>query len=404
MTTEQSADPILPEPPIPNPQTDNIPLQQWTSSSQPESSTDTGISTPIDPLDPQRPQSSRTLEDSIPRPLLVKARTTGDFIQHRHDESRRRFLIDNGGPLAARNFPLSDDYGLDELRAPPILPDRERRKSLEHAWSHKPTSLLQRTLRQRLHEDIVVASWITFLSIWGSLARIGLSALSTYPGQPVFPLIWAQFVGCAVMGFLLQDKTLFPKEDRYVALYIGLTTGFCGSVTSFSTFMWNCFQALANIDPYFERARGKNVLALFSQVIITLCISIAALRFGAHCAQLTRHLLPSVRQMGRLKPHLDSLGILLAVAGWAAAGVMTGVIPKWRPELFTAVLAPAGESIISLFLISRGALSLATLKIQPGRSFVSAWHICRQYQRDFNPRHQHSCSRMCSHLTINYFV
>jgi fluoride exporter len=145
------------------------------------------------------------------------------------------------------------------------------------------------------------------------------------------------------MGFLLQDKILFPKETRYVALYIGLTTGFCGSLTSFSSFMWNSFQALANLDPYFERNRGYNVLALCGQVIITLCGSIAGLRFGAHIAQMTGKLLPSLELLGgERRRGLDLLGVGLGVGGWTAAGIMCGFIPKWRGELFTAVLAPAG--------------------------------------------------------------
>ena len=188
----------------------------------------------------------------------------------------------------------------------------------------------------------MVGSWIAFLSIWGALARIGITALSTYPGQIVFPLLWSQFLGCVVMGFLLQDKTLFPKETRYVALYIGLTTGFCGSLTSFSSFIWNSFQALANLDPYFERDRGYNVLALCGQIIITLCGSIAGLRFGAHVAQISGNLLPSVELQGGKRTGLDVLGLGLGVGGWVAAGIMCGLIPKWRRELFTAVLAPAG--------------------------------------------------------------
>ena len=347
MTTELNANPILSEPPTPIQNTaDTIPLSQWRNQNRdqlPSSSSDTGESTPTDPI--SRPaHTPRSLEDAIPRARLVKARTTGDSIQLPHAQSYRRFTIDNGRPLPTRKFSFkSDDYGLDELRAPPILPDRERRKSLEHAWSRKP-DLPEKSFRQRVYDDIVVGSWITFLSIWGSLARIGLSSLSTYPGQPVFSLIWSQFVGCAIMGFLLQDKTLFPKDDRYVALYIGLTTGFCGSVTSFSSFVWNCFQALANIDPHYERSRGGNVLALLAQLVITLCISIAALRFGAHCAQLSRHLLPSVREVTKVKRYLDMIGITLAVLGWTAAAVMTALIPKWQPQLFTTVFAPVGTS------------------------------------------------------------
>ena len=349
MTTELDANPILSEPPTPTQNTtDNIPLSQWPDliRNQSPSSSDTGESTPRDPLDAssQIHHTPQSLEDAaVPRPRLAKARTTGDLIQRVDYQSRRRFLIDNQGHIATPRFSVTfDDYGLDELRAPPILPDRARRKSLEHAWSHKP-DLPQKSFRQRIHDDIVVGSWIVFLSIWGSLARIGLSALSTYPGQPVFPLIWSQFFGCAVMGFLLQDKTLFPKDDRYVALYIGLTTGFCGSLTSFSSFILNSFQALANIDPHYERERGRNVLALFAQVAITLSISIAALRFGAHFAQVTRHLLPSVRELTKFKPHLDIVGIALAVSGWTAATIMTILLPELRSQLFVTVFAPAGK-------------------------------------------------------------
>jgi fluoride ion exporter CrcB/FEX len=356
MTTELDANPILPEADQLD-QNYHIPVNGIANDYQEESTTDTGFSTPS-----RTPQNSNELRSHSPRSLLVRARTTGDYLQHVHDESRRRFLIANGGPLAARQVPISEDYGLDELRAPPILPDRERRRSLEQVWSHK-TPPSPKPFRQRLRDDLIVASWIIFLSIWGALVRIGLSALSTYPGQPVFQLIWAQFVGCAVMGFLLQDKTLFPKDKRYVALYIGLTTGFCGSLTSFSSFMWNCFQALANLDPYFERARGDNVLALIGQVIITLSVSIAALRLGAHAAQLTRHMLPSITEMNKAKRHLDSLGVILAIGSWCGAAIMTGMLPQWHPELLTTVFAPAGNFPTLNVLKFRGAMSVATLSL-----------------------------------------
>ena len=386
MTTELSAHEILSEPerhesPQQQPQSSDARLTDWTDPRHLESTgngvdwtsrhlestsalesteSETGDSTPseVPPLEQTRSEISHLahIKTQIPKPLLVKSRTTGDFLQHHHDQARRRFLIDQGGPLAARPFEISEDYGLDELRAPPILPERERRKSLEHSLSRRPSIAHRKSFQNRLRDDVVVGGWITFLSIWGALARIGLTALSTYPGVPVFPLIWAQFVGCAFIGFLLQDKTLFPKEERYVALYIGLTTGFCGSLTSFSSFMWDCFRAMANLDPYSARGVGDNVLALISQVIITLCVSIAALRFGAHVAQVVRRLLPSITPLTAARQHLDILGVTLGVAGWAAAGIMTGLLPQYRQELFTTVLAPLGMTHSMYNQLITGAL------------------------------------------------
>jgi fluoride exporter len=349
--TELRAEPILPEPAPQTATGENIRLRDWepnhleiTPNISPSDTT--GTSTPL-----ELPSETAHRRHELLQSNLRKARTTDDYLQRTREKARRRFLNDAGASF-------EEDYGLDELRAPPILPEqrpervrrhslefalsRERRQSLEYALTKKPSPFKKKPLKKRIKEDLIVGSWITFLSIWGALARIGLSALSTYPGEPVFQLVWAQFVGCAIMGFLLQDRTLFPKEDRYISLYIGLTTGFCGSITSFSSFMWDCFRALANLDPYYDRSNGHNVLALIAQVIITLCIAIAALRFGAHIAQVFRKALPSITPLTAIRRSLDSVALGLAISAWAAAALMTGLIPQWRPELFTAVLAPVG--------------------------------------------------------------
>jgi fluoride ion exporter CrcB/FEX len=330
MTTELLAPQILSDP---NPAQENFNVTQENSSPSDNSSS---ISLPPDV------EALGTRETPVPFPRLVKSRSTGDYIHHKHDQSRNRFLSDVARPLATRALNLQDDYGLDELRAPPILPEyEERRKSLEVSLSRRPGPT-GKHWTTRLRHDFVVGSWISCLALWGALARIGLQALSTYPGQPVFALIWPQFVGCVAMGFLLQDKALFPKEEGYMALYIGLSTGFCGSLTSFSSFVYDCFLALANLDPYYERPRGRNVLALIAQVIMTLCVAVAGLRFGAHIAQVMRHLLPSSAPLTKHSRLLDVLGVFLGVGTWTAAGIMTGLIPSLRYQLFTASFAPLG--------------------------------------------------------------
>jgi hypothetical protein len=43
-------------------------------------------------------------------------------------------------------------------------------------------------------------------SVFGVLARLGLVALMNYDGHAVFPLAYAQAVGCLVMGFALGLK------------------------------------------------------------------------------------------------------------------------------------------------------------------------------------------------------
>lgn len=43
-------------------------------------------------------------------------------------------------------------------------------------------------------------------SVFGVLARLGLSALTSYEGESIFPLAYVQSVGCLVMGFCLALK------------------------------------------------------------------------------------------------------------------------------------------------------------------------------------------------------
>ena len=43
-------------------------------------------------------------------------------------------------------------------------------------------------------------------SIWGVLIRLGLTAIWTFAGTPVRPLLWSQIVGCALMGFFVASK------------------------------------------------------------------------------------------------------------------------------------------------------------------------------------------------------
>ena len=43
-------------------------------------------------------------------------------------------------------------------------------------------------------------------AVFGTLARLGLDALTSYPGESIFPLAYVQGVGCLIMGFCLASK------------------------------------------------------------------------------------------------------------------------------------------------------------------------------------------------------
>lgn len=52
---------------------------------------------------------------------------------------------------------------------------------------------------------------LAFASLWGTLTREGLIALNTYDGQSIKPIIWAQAVGCLVMGWTVANKEALDR-------------------------------------------------------------------------------------------------------------------------------------------------------------------------------------------------
>lgn len=295
---------------------------------------------------------------------------------------------------------------LDEVAAPsPIIhKQRDRHKAyLEDATAssplseEKPPSTSHSGKQQRasnLESQIYTISHLIFFSIFGTLARLGLQALTFYPGAPVQTgLLWANVGGSLIMGFLSEDKNLFrmkqasPQRDhldeekpnphpttykKTLPLYIGLTTGFCGSFTSFSSFMRDTFFALSNALPVpiqhpssapisqninVPRNPGYSFLAILAVLILTIGLSLLALQFGAHIALFLAPYTPSLPSLSSRKT-LDRTVVLLAFGCWLAAMIMAIVPPDrpggpignalirpetWRSQaLFALVLAPLG--------------------------------------------------------------
>lgn len=237
--------------------------------------------------------------------------------------------------------------GATETTTPPVAPGKE-----------------QVSFLPLLH----TMSWLVFFSILGTLARLGLSGLTTYPGSPIGGVIWAQFVGCVLMGFLIEDLRIFalrPPRNRSsstvsdsgagkalappkatLPLYLGLTTGFCGSLTSFSSFLLVTFELFSNTVPAYDGrpTKGYNLLAALAYLIGTLSLSFSGLQFGAQLALFAQPLLPSISY--RAATTLDWIAALLSVGSWAGVVAMAVLVPRWREEaLMACVFAPLGVGV-----------------------------------------------------------
>lgn len=249
---------------------------------------------------------------------------------------------------------------------------RQRRESLsKDRKSELEEPKPSRDKVSRLLTQFYTVSYLVLFSILGTLARLGLQALTNYPGTPViFPSAWPNFAGSLVMGFLAEDRMLFretqpssPVSDEETAsaakrahaahkktipLYIGLATGFCGSLTSFSAFIRDTFLALSNdLSPSQPRNGGYTFLALLAVPLTTLALSLAGLFAGAHLAIALAPAIASLSRLGVSRGFLDRIAVVLAWGCWLGAVLLSALPPAghadWRGKVtFALVFAPLG--------------------------------------------------------------
>ncbi|KAL6712973.1 hypothetical protein ACLMJK_009528 [Lecanora helva] len=337
-------------------------------------------------------------------------------------ERKQGYLEDRHGTAdftrLNQSVPASRDP--EEVVGAPTFRRFEQRReswspSSEELQAEKLPNSQQSTNVSRLATETYTISYLIFFSILGTLARLGLQALTFYPGAPVQTgLLWANVGGSLIMGFLSEDRKLFqdawssPREQssrdraksrlpqrtpsakqrqaavkKTLPLYIGLATGFCGSFTSFSSFIRDAFFALSNAlhvpiqhpssAPISQtipvpRNPGYSFLAVLAVLISTVGLSLMALHFGAHVALFLEPYIPSVPFLFGRKL-IDRVVVFLALGSWLGAIFMSIFPPDrpggpvgnalwtqetWRSQaLFALVFAPIGcllRFYASLFL------------------------------------------------------
>lgn len=309
-----------------------------------------------------------------------------------------------------------DYYNLDELAAPSPVDLQERRSQgyLEERSDESPSKeedaettkpSLKRQRVSKLATKLYTISYLVLFSILGTLARLGLKAWTFYPGAPVQTgVLWANVGGSLIMGFLSEDRKLFQEEwsaatqgtqhdkekgrladrtpstfqthnavKKTIPLYIGLAVGFCGSFTSFSSFIRDAYLALSNALPVpinhpsstpisqtinVHRNGVYSFMAILAVLITTVGLCLGALQFGAHLALALEPFTPSIPFLFARKV-VDRFVVFLAFGCWLGAVLMTiwpadrsgGPVGSnvgwaqetWRGEaLFALIFAPPG--------------------------------------------------------------
>ncbi|KAI3059591.1 hypothetical protein CBS147353_10529 [Aspergillus niger] len=274
-----------------------------------------------------------------------------------------------------------------------------------------------------------IVSYLIVFSIIGTLLRLAIESPTFYPGTPVNTrVLWANFGGSMIMGFLSEDQKLFHLESvgstvpghvredplrraahlkahkKTVPLFIGLTAGFCGSLTSFSTFMRDVFLAFSNdlavpSDPYSQvslftsssaelRAQngGFSFMALVAVLFTEIGLSLAGFFLGTDIAIALGRWTPTLPQTW-LRKYLNPLVVVLACLTWIIIICLVILLPQqqkttmlwnsyiWQgPFLFSLVFAPVGclaRFCVSLKLNNRVAgFPLGTFVVNTGGTML----------------------------------
>lgn len=274
-------------------------------------------------------------------------------------------------PITPREKPSDEETAADS-------PNQRSLEEAEEEQRQKASAALAASpfRPSPLVAELFTVGWLVFFSLLGTLARLGVEAITLYPNSP-FPsrVLWANLGGSLFMGFLAEDRRLFRQEwgspdpdapaamhgkvKKTIPLYIGLATGFCGSFTSFSSFIRDCFLAVTNAlespsptSPYHvdsaiaPRNGGFSLLALLAIVIIHPAISLAALQVGAQVALFLQPVTPTI-PVRFAHTVLDRASLLLGFGCWLGA-VFLAIWPAgndihWRfRAVHPLVFAPLG--------------------------------------------------------------
>lgn len=183
-------------------------------------------------------------------------------------------------------------------------------------------------------------------SVFGTLARLGLEAFTTYNGQSVFALAYAQATGCFIMGIALGMRAPFGRY--YGPLYTAMTTGFCGSLTTFSGWQVDVFDSWVNAGQY-PRAGLQNFLDGLTKTWVTLVVSLASLSFGVHVCGLIVPYFPAPRPPSRGFRYTLTVASVLA---YAATFPAYFYLPADFRHQATAALLFSYPGTLSRYLLS----------------------------------------------------
>jgi len=191
---------------------------------------------------------------------------------------------------------------------------------------------------------------VSLFAIIGVLIRIELNEIENEL-YVYLPYILTNSIGCILLGFINTFK--IPLSQWQYALYIGLSTGLCGSITTFSSWNLALFRDLFNL-PKLGAYSYKNIFSGIVELVVSLTSYTAMMKFGSHIGKLfpfNNNIDPetvSTTIIKREKPAIDLKFIIyggLTLIATITAIILTIVDGDIRKICLSCLLAPFGACL-----------------------------------------------------------
>lgn len=155
----------------------------------------------------------------------------------------------------------------------------------------------EKLTKSDLYKQLLIISY----SIAGNLARISLQTLTTYEGSYIdqkSTVLWVNFTACFVIALVNNIDNVWNNvcnfthynSQRELATYIGITVGFCGSLSTYSSMILEIFDKTIDVNSLLANYNsGYKVMEFFSTLLINMAIPIFAYTLGKHLGLLVNH-------------------------------------------------------------------------------------------------------------------
>lgn len=178
--------------------------------------------------------------------------------------------------------------------------------------------------------------------MWGVVARKGLVALTSFESAYLGGVVWANFAACVVMGILQASTKVWSKVGHPNPVFTGLTTGFCGTLSLFSSVIVELVTLAINTHHRQVPAPGYGTMQAFNVLIGQFAISYVGLMLGTHAGEWLERAPPITSRWYRLVLESGSIiGVLLLIAD----AIIIGTVKASREWTFGILFAPVGALI-----------------------------------------------------------